>query len=359
MSEKKFLSDQSVIPLLKGLAEDRLILIPVCEGDTVVFRPFSKDGSPELKRMPTISPKEATFPPTETLMTFSRKKAVITEEEEKDEANDRSIVELRETLPDEKTVVFGSRPCGAKGKTIFSRVYENEDIQDPYFIRRLENTLFISIACAAPETTCFCTSVGGGPADTAGSDVLLVPVADGFVAEAITEAGRELTASPLFSSADSRINEAEAVVSRSMEELSSTDDFTGARDKLLKLFDNDEFWEDISAKCISCGTCTYLCPTCYCFNITDETVGNTGKRIRTWDTCMDYLFTLEASGHNPRTSKANRLRNRVGHKFSYYPSLHAEIIACCGCGRCIKSCPAAVDIREIVKSAQEYEDVKS
>lgn len=364
MSERKFIQSQSILSFLEGLAKDRRVLVPVCEGDSVIFRPLRKESRLELKRMPTLSPKEATFPRTEILMTFTTKKVTGEEEQESAEndeeaGKEKMVVELNENLPAEKTIVFGARPCGARGKTIFSRVYETADVKDPYFIARRDNTLFVSIACDAPENTCFCTSVASGPADTAGSDVLLIPVADGFVAEAVTEAGKELLQAEHFSPAGDKDGEAQAVVLAALAKLGDADDFTQAREKLIELFEDDEFWADMSAKCISCGTCTYLCPTCYCFNITDEMVSNSGQRIRTWDNCMDSLFTLEASGHNPRTIKAKRLKNRVGHKFSYYPSLHEEIIACCGCGRCIKSCPAAVDIREIVKSAQEREDVNS
>lgn len=366
MSERKFIESQAIFPFLEGLAADRHVLVPVCEGNSVVFRPLRKEINLELKRMPTLSPKEVTFPRTEVLMSFTVKKGDGEEQQENLESVEetadqekKTVVELHEHLPEEKTIVFGSRPCGAKGKTIFSRVYETDEIKDPYFIGRRDNTIFVSIACAAPENTCFCTSVDGGPADTTGSDVLLTPVSDGFVAEAVTEAGEELLQSQYFGAAGDKESEAQAVVEAAQARLGDGSEFVKAREKLIELFDNDEFWEEMSAKCISCGTCTYLCPTCYCFNITDEMVNNSGKRIRTWDNCMDSLFTLEASGHNPRTVKAKRLKNRVGHKFSYYPSLHDEVIACCGCGRCIKSCPAAVDIREIVKSAQEREDVNS
>ncbi|SDP43941.1 4Fe-4S dicluster domain-containing protein [Desulforhopalus singaporensis] len=354
MSQQKFLASQSIGSFLETLLREHRVLVPLCEGDSVVFRPFRKGGGLELTRMPTTSPKEATFPRVETLMSFTQK---VSAPQEEDGGKERPEIELTEHLPQDSTVVFGSRPCGAKGKTIFSRVYDTEAVKDPYFIARRDNTLFISIACSAPETTCFCTSVGGGPADSTGSDILLIPVTDGFMAEAVTEAGAKLMESAFFDAGTQKAEEAQAVVERAETKLGQAQDFSNAREKLLKLFDNESFWEEMSAKCISCGTCTYLCPTCYCFNITDETAGNTGKRVRTWDNCMDYLFTLEASTHNPRSSKAKRLKNRVGHKFSYYPSLHEEHIACCGCGRCIKSCPAAVDIRQIVKSAQEYEDV--
>ncbi len=361
MSDKKFLKSEAIIPFLEKLATDREILVPVKEGDAVVFRSFKKESCLEFDRMPSVSPKEVTFPRTETLMTFNQSLVTpATEEDENEiEVTEKPVLEVTENLSVKKSLVFGCRPCGARGKSIFSKVYETKDITDPYFITRRDNTLFVTLACSTPETTCFCTSVGGGPADSTGSDVLLYPVKGGFVAEAVTEAGTTLLQSDLLVSGEDKASEVELVINNSLELLGNEDNFTEAQEKLLALFGNDDFWEDMSAKCISCGTCTYLCPTCYCFNITDETEGNSGKRVRSWDTCMDYLFTLEASGHNPRTSKANRLKNRVGHKFSYYPSLHEKLIACCGCGRCIKSCPAAVDIREIVKSAQEYEDVNN
>ena len=148
-----------------------------------------------------------------------------------------------------------------------------------------------------------------------------------------------------------KIKEAQGVKDAAEAAMGEAPEVRAAQGQLLALFDNAEFWEAQSGKCISCGTCTYLCPTCYCFNISDEKFGHEGVRLRTWDNCMSSQFTLEASGHNPRPTKANRLKNRVGHKFSYYPSLHDGNIACCGCGRCIKSCPASVDIRAIVLNA--------
>ncbi|MBW2368942.1 MAG: 4Fe-4S dicluster domain-containing protein [Deltaproteobacteria bacterium] len=352
MSDKRFLKTQSVIPFIEELTGSYRVLAPICHGDSVVFRPYAKGDCVELKRLPTESPKESTFPRNETLMVYERKPAT-------GDAPNAEIV-LEETLPEDKTVVFGSRPCGARGKLIFDRVYETESIRDPYYTTRRDNTLFMSLACAAPENTCFCHSVGGGPADPAGSDVLLTPVDGGLVVEAVTEAGAALLGSGLLEAAtEDQVQAADAVEQASAALLGDPEPLDQAGEKLIGLFDDKDFWDEMSAKCISCGTCTYLCPTCYCFNITDETAGNQGKRVRTWDTCMYYMFTLEASGHNPRTAKANRLKNRIGHKFSYYPALHDNVVACCGCGRCIKSCPVSVDIRHIVRSAQEYENVTS
>ena len=101
-------------------------------------------------------------------------------------------------------------------------------------------------------------------------------------------------------------------------------------------------------RCISCGTCTYVCPNCYCFNISDELVETRGERYRTWDNCFNPIYTEETSGHNPRAQKSNRFRNRFSHKFWYYPEKYDSLL-CSGCGRCIMHCPTRIDIREVLR----------
>ena len=121
----------------------------------------------------------------------------------------------------------------------------------------------------------------------------------------------------------------------------------GIRDNL---HDNiaDDRWHDQAMRCISCGTCTYVCPSCYCFSINDELVESTGERYRVWDNCFNPLYTEETSGHNPRAQKSNRFRNRFSHKFWYYPDKYDSLL-CSGCGRCIMNCPTRIDIREVVR----------
>lgn len=338
----KFLAHNELESWLGKIAEQRRTLVPQRDGDAVVFRPFDRSRPVELKVRPTESPKGAVFPQCEALLTFAYKKDA--------EDPGRVEVDVTERRGGAATVVIGGRPCDAAAFRVFDRVYDSDRVKDLNYLDRREATLFVSLACAKPATTCFCHWVGGGPASTAGSDVLMTPVADGHVLESVTERGGELIAA-LADASGAQITEAQAVRDTAEAALGEAVDVAAARDKLIEHFDDAGFWEAESAKCISCGACTYLCPTCYCFNITDEKFGHEGVRLRTWDNCMSSLFTMEASGHNPRPTKAHRLKNRVGHKFSYYPSLHGGAIACCGCGRCIKSCPASVDIRAIVLHA--------
>jgi len=346
MGEMKFLSADKLTQWLEELSRTSTVLAPTQEDDAVVFRPYDPDRELRLERQPTMPPKEALFPGSETLLQYQYRKDP--------ENPGKQTVEVRESQPAVNQVVFGARPCGARGFTIFDPVFEEGGYQDPYYQARRQSTLFVTLACSMPENTCFCHWVGSSPSDPRGSDVLLTPVESGYALEAITQGGERLLASELLTDGESVREEMEEVKQAARKELGQAPDLSDVPQKLFDLFEDLDFWDRMSAKCISCGACTYLCPTCYCFTITDEPKGASGERIRSWDNCMSYLFTLEGSGHNPRPTKAHRLRNRVGHKFSYYPRLHDQAFACCGCGRCIKSCPVCVDIREIILSAKEH-----
>ncbi len=348
--EAKFIPGDKVPAWLAELAKERRTAVPRREGGAVVFRPFDPDQPVPLGRQATTPPKGSVFPQCEPLMVFRY---------EKDPASpDTSQVRVKETIDETPRLVVGGRPCDARGFATFDRVYDAEDVKDLNYLARREHTAFITMACPRPSSTCFCHWVGSGPADTECSDVLMTPVEGGYVLEPVTETGGELLQSSLLEDAGKRLDEAHAVHKRAAEGLGEAPDLSETPGKLLELFDDMGFWEEVSAKCISCGACTYLCPTCYCFNITDEACGAEGARLRTWDNCMSYQFTMEASGHNPRPTKAHRLKNRVGHKFSYYPTIHGGAIACCGCGRCIKHCPVSVDIREIVLKATAAESAE-
>ena len=342
----KYLAQGALTAWLDALAKGRRVLVPVQEHAAVVFRPYASGVKPALSRQADQPPRESVFPPTEKLLEFAYSK--------NPEDLGQVALDVKETVEAPATVVFGGRPCDARGFTVFDRVYDNKTIRDPYYAARRAATLFVTLACDAAENTCFCNAVGSSPYDATGSDVLLTPVEGGWLVEAVSERGAELLGVPGLAEADSQAKEqAENTRKAALASLPAAWDPSPAPAKLLEKFDDMGFWDAVSAKCISCGACTYLCPTCYCFNVTDERAGMKGERIRTWDTCMSFQFTLEASGHNPRPTKAHRLKNRVGHKFSYYPNIHGGAIACCGCGRCIKLCPMSVDIREIVRLAVE------
>jgi sulfhydrogenase subunit beta (sulfur reductase) len=346
MAHEKFLQQERLPEWLAFLGEQIRVLVPRQEAGSVVYRPYSPGDGPISFPDSTASPKAAIFPACQELFRFEQKKNTANPE--------NTTLKLFPSFRVEPTLVFGARPCGARGFTIFDRVYKGKKYPDPYYKVARENTLFVTLTCQRPENTCFCHWVGGGPDDPTGSDVLMTPVEGGYVLEAVSKQGEALLDCPLVAEAGDKSEEAAWARELSRKSMGDAPDITNAPESLLASFDDMAFWEDVSAKCLSCGACTYLCPTCYCFTLTDESNGLSGKRLRSWDNCMSYQFSLEASGHNPRPTKAHRLKNRIGHKFSYYPTLHEGLTACCGCGGCIKSCPVSVDIREIVLKAIEH-----
>ena len=348
MAAQKYIPLADLPGLLAKLAKDAVVYAPRRENRAVVYRAYAEGDAVELAERPTESCKHVVFPRAEELFRFHKHKAPETAGVE--------CVNLEEPADPGKSIVFGALSCDSRGFFSFDPVYNGcgtEGIaKDTYYLKHRQNTLIIVKTCNTALSTCFCHWVGGGPAVTEAADAAFTLVEGGLVLWGVTEAGKALVESLGLTDADEARNKAvEEAHAAVVQAMGPAPELSTSPPSLLKLFDDAAFWQAQSAGCISCGACTYLCPTCYCFNITDESNGVSGVRLRSWDNCMSPLFTLEASGHNPRTGKAQRLRNRVGHKFSYYPSLHGGRFSCSGCGRCIKSCPSSVDIRRIVQNA--------
>jgi ferredoxin len=223
---------------------------------------------------------------------------------------------------------------------------------DPYFRKNRERTVLIGLSCDNPCGTCFCTETGGSPMGTEGLDIAVTELPEGgFIVEAGSERGEALT--DLIGDQETVSGKEQAWLEEKREEWAGK--AAGEKDlaetfrstDMMKLY-NAPFWQEIADSCINCGTCTFLCPTCYCFDIQDENMGGMSRRIRYWDSCMFPLFTKHASGHNPRGEKLQRCRNRFMHKMRYFPERFGPL-SCVGCGRCLRLCPVNIDIREVVE----------
>jgi len=344
MSAARYIAYDKLMPWLLRLTDARRVLAPTRVGGKTLFSTLRQDSQLDLEGLADDSAKSALLPRCEPLLEFHYSKS--------GDIPSRTELEVREILPGQETFLFGVRPCDAKGFTVFSRVYDAGARRDIYYCTRRDKTLIAAIACASPAETCFCDRVGGDPGGSDGADLLFTPVEDGFVVEAVTERGDAFLSEQAFEEAGDKAKRAGEVRDAARRAMPAGPSLGGDPDDVLRLFDDAAFWEKTSAKCLSCGACSYLCPTCYCFNMTDEVNGNDGVRVRTWDNCMSFQFTLEGSGHNPRNGKAQRMRNRIGHKFSYYPELHDGNLACVGCGRCVAHCPVSMDVRAIVAQAR-------
>jgi sulfhydrogenase subunit beta (sulfur reductase) len=249
----------------------------------------------------------------------------------------------------------GIRPCDAHAFQIVKVNFDNPEYRDPWWVRRFESTTLVGLGCNAPRSTCFCTSVGGGPFSEKGLDALLYDLGERVLAKALTNKGEELLEKMGGSSAPDFARKEAENLARSAREMVAAGVSTGKLgDKVTNELFEAPFWEEVAFACINCGTCTYLCPTCWCFDIQDEASGKAGDRIRNWDSCMFPLFTLHGSGHNPREMKVQRVRQRFMHKLKYYVDRYHDGVQCSGCGRCVRYCPVNIDIRKVANLMDGY-----
>ncbi len=262
--------------------------------------------------------------------------------------------EIREpSFPDAQRVVLGVRPCDARSLAILDKVFSSSDCQDPYYQSKRQNSVVVALGCTAPESTCFCTSIGGDPSAAEGADVLMVDAGDAYVLEPVTDRGAAFLAGRKgLAQADAAcVEKQKKAMAAAREALKPQVQPDEVKKKLDGNFE-DPLWATLHEKCLGCGICTFLCPTCHCFDMLDESVGTAGERIRIWDSCMFPQFTLHASGSNPRPGAKERVRQRVMHKFKYFVD-NFGMAACTGCGRCIKSCPVNLDIRQVLNQLQD------
>jgi len=326
------------------LKKDFCVYAPAKEGKKYAFKKIDsiKDIANDLLNVDK-SPKEIFFPQSEVLFQYSEEGMKVPERKEKPYA------------------IWGMRNCDTKSFLMLDKVFgdahqipDKDMYKDPYWIEKYKTSVIFNIACNEPVSTCFCNWFEGGPFEKKGADVFVVDTIDFYFMEAVSGKGKKVLAN-YDKTEDVSKKELPTITelqSKAESYLSQKIDISNLFDKLSQIWD-EPVWEEISEKCVNCGACAFVCPTCHCFDVTDEGKNEKGKRIRLWDSCMFPLFTKEASGHNPRAISVQRFRQRVMHKYNYFMDNYDEHL-CTGCGRCVLVCPVNVDIREIIKTILDH-----
>ena len=322
--------------LFAAIAADEALYIPADHAGQPEFMRWS-EGMAMTDALNTVrSAKDFFFPQTEDLVSF------------KMEGKSIEIIDPRTETED--FVVFGVRACDVRSFSILDRVFLVDPV-DSYYANRREHGTIVSMACSRPAETCFCHSFGIDAAEPEG-DAVCWKTEDALYIRANTEKGEKLLEKlrPMMEEADEAPVKAQQEKTREVLGKLPLNSFTTEKfggDVLLKVF-NSEQWKSLSESCLGCGTCTFVCPTCQCYDIRDFKTGSGVKRFRCWDSCMYSDFTLMASG-NPRTSQLERFRQRFMHKLVYFPANNDGIYGCVGCGRCLSKCPISMNIVKVAK----------
>ena len=328
----------SLQEVFKRIASEKTLYLPVDGTDGKAAFQKWQEGVKWSEALNTVkSPKDFFFPQTEDLMRF------------KVEGKTVEITDIREEKED--FVVFGVRACDVKSFEILDRVFLTEPYDSFYAMRR-EKGVIVSLACNKPSETCFCSAFGIDAAEPMG-DVSSWKTETEIFFKANTEKGEVLLKCIEDLTAECNeeaVSEQKAKIGKIMQKLPlkdlSTENFGGG--KTQALFDRPE-WETLSESCLGCGTCTFVCPTCQCYDIKDFSTGHGVIRYRCWDSCMYSEFTKMAHGNNRLTQK-ERFRQRFMHKLVYYPENNDGLFSCVGCGRCLTRCPISMNIVKVMKT---------
>ena len=319
---------------LAKIAEAQTVIAPVEAAGQVDFGVWTEGETVRLDVLKTVkSAKGAFFPQVEDMARFH--------------VQGKNIEINQAELMDENFVIFGVRACDARSFELLDRVFLADPV-DPFYAARRAHGTVVTLACGEPEENCFCSNFDIDAANPAG-DVTAWIVGDELYLRANTEKGEALVAD-LADTDEKAVEDAQKAIREITAKLPLANlDLEGFDGEHLMEKFNDPAWAELSRACLGCGTCTFVCPTCQCYDVRDFNTGNGVQRYRCWDSCMFSDFTLMAHGTN-RPTQVERFRQRFMHKLVYFPSNNDGLYSCVGCGRCLSKCPQGLNIVKVIKA---------
>lgn len=331
------ISVEKLDSLFSAISADKSLYFPQDFEGGAKFAKYTEGAKLSNKLNTVRSAKDFFFPQTENLMDF------------KLEGKNIEIIDTREECED--FVLFGVRACDVKSFEVLDRVFLAEPV-DTYYKNRREHAVIISLACSKPLETCFCGTFGIDASNPAGD--IQSYITDGYLfLSAVTEKGENLLnalENITESAEESDVAEHKELIKERLSALPladlSADAFGSGK---TKEFFNDPMWANLSESCLGCGTCTFVCPTCQCYDIKDFKTADGVRRFRCWDSCMYSDFTKMSAGQ-PRLTQLERFRQRFMHKLVYYPTNNDGLFSCVGCGRCLAKCPIGMNIVKVMKA---------
>ena len=350
----RMIDRKHLFTLMGRFLEDREVIAPIQgRGGETIFYPIEsvEDVAWDWSYVNTVlPPKRFFFPQSEIFFRYDRKKMQITP-----------------VYDDRVRMIFGIRPCDVNALLFLDQFFgggpigretpvdEGRGFIDNNYAIRRANTFIIAFGCHQPGEECFCVCCDAGPFLEKGFDLQLVQLEEGSYCVEVGSArglkivyGHEDLFRRTTKAEDLRLD---TVMQEALDRFRGTRAFLGkAIQKITQGDIPDEIWEELGARCQSCGGCSYVCPTCSCFNVVDIPVSDTeGDRVRTWDSCALSGFTMMAGGDNPRSEAADRLKRRYYHKLSYSYIRQNGQHGCVGCGRCIYTCFANINMPAIAE----------
>jgi sulfhydrogenase subunit beta (sulfur reductase) len=290
---------------------------------------------------PYYPPKRFVFPHMERMLTVRK-------------SNGDLLIEP--TYRESKRALFGIRSCDVAGIYHLDRFYLGRDYRDVYYEKRRQNLFLVNIVCTVPDedinNECFCVCADTGPAARDHFDLQLMDLGDEVMVVAGTPAGEALFADNIFKRGTEAHREKRlAILNDVRKQFKNTTSWFSATVRYVSQGAVlEKTWEEIGNRCLECGGCTYVCPACTCFTVSDHQTGpDEIERVRIWDACALAGFTRMAGGHNPRRAVHDRRNRRFFRKLAHYFIQRELSMACVGCGRCAAVCHGDVGMPSVVE----------